>query len=71
MARSTCRRTWAEALAWPEKISTMILQASLPAMIEAPHSLPGRMFRSAIQQRILCRSSTAQAASAHALSFEE
>jgi hypothetical protein len=42
-----------------------------PLMIAAPHSSPGVMSLGAIQHRTRWRSSTAQAASAQVLSFEE
>jgi hypothetical protein len=71
MARSTSRRTWGESFAWAEKIRTMSWQESMPLMMAAPHSLPGRMSRGAIQQRRRRASRTAQAASAQRLSAVE
>jgi len=52
-------------------LTSMILLASMPLIIAAPHSVPGVMSRGATQHRTRCRSSTAQAASAHFLTFDE
>jgi hypothetical protein len=54
-----------------EKINTMTRQASIPAMIEAPHSEPGAISLGAIQHLTPFDSRTAQAALAHGLSLLE
>ncbi len=70
-SRARPRDTPGKSLALPEKMSTITLQASIPPMMAACHIVPGRMSLGASQHRTWWRSSTAQAASAHGLSFFE
>ena len=70
-ARSTSRLICGDPLACEEKTSSITRAWSIASINAEPHSIPGRMSRGAIQQRMPRDSSFAQTASAYGLSRAE
>ena len=70
-ARSISRLIWGEVLEWAENTRTMVPDPSMPSTMASPQSVPGRISRGAIQQRMPLASREATMASAVGLSWLE